>query len=108
MVGDIPERILNALRNEYGDIQVVNDDDDELVNVIDTDWYQTIKATMTPGKTLKAYRERAELTQQELGHRIGNVPRQHISGMELDRRPIGREMAKRLGKALNADYKAFL
>lgn len=108
MVGDVPDRILNVLRDEYGDIQVIDDEDGELVNVTDTDWYKATKATMTPGKTLKAYRERAGLTQEELGRRIGNVPRQHISGMELDRRPIGREMAKRLAEVLMFDYRLLL
>jgi len=32
----------------------------------------------------------------------------HISEMENGKRTIGKELAKRLGKALNADYKVFL
>ncbi len=108
MVGDVPERILNALKAEYGDLQVIADEDDELVDMQDTDWYRSTKASMTPGVTLRAYREREGLTQQALGDKIGGVPRQHISGMELGRRPIGREMAKRLAEVLKFDYRLLL
>lgn len=108
MVGDIPERILKVLKDEYGDLQVTTDTGDERIDVKDTDWYTSIKASMTPGKVLKTYRNRENLTQEELGHRIGDVPRQHISGMELGRRPIGREMARRLAEVLRCDYRVLL
>jgi plasmid maintenance system antidote protein VapI len=36
------------------------------------------------------------------------IPQRHISEMENGKRPIGKEMAKRLGKALNIGYKVFL
>ena len=39
-------------------------EDDELINVRDTDWYKATKASMTPGVTLRAHREREGLTQQ--------------------------------------------
>jgi plasmid maintenance system antidote protein VapI len=32
----------------------------------------------------------------------------HISAMERGKRPIGKEMAKRLGKVLRIGYKVFL
>lgn len=108
MVGDIPEKILNVLKAEYGDVQVITDEDDELINVQETDWYKTMKESMTSGKTLRAYRTREDLTQEELGRRIGNVPRQHISNMERDKRPIGKEMAKRFAEVLNVDYRVLL
>jgi plasmid maintenance system antidote protein VapI len=36
------------------------------------------------------------------------VKSDHISEMEKGKRPIGKEMAKHLAKALNASYKVFL
>ena len=36
------------------------------------------------------------------------IPQRHISVMENGKRPIGKEMAKRLGNALNISYKVFL
>jgi hypothetical protein len=42
---------------------------------------------------------------------VGNreaCQQRHISGMENGKRPVGKETAKRLGKALNISYKVFL
>ena len=108
MKGDIPARIIKALEDEYGEVQVITDEDDELIDMQDTDWYKSTKASMTPGKILRAYRTREQLTQDELGRRIGGVPRQHISGMEQDRRLIGRDMARRLAEVLKFDYRSLL
>ncbi len=60
-----------------------------------------------PGVCLRALRAKENLTQKQLAEMIG-IPQRHISEMENGKRPIGREMAKRLGKALNVGYKVFL
>ena len=60
-----------------------------------------------PGEVLSGARFREGLTQVQLATMIGAKP-SHISEMENGKRPIGKEMAKRLGKALNFGYKAFL
>jgi plasmid maintenance system antidote protein VapI len=60
-----------------------------------------------PGVFLRGGRYREGLTQKQLAVMIG-VPQRHISEMENGKRPIGEEMAKRLGKALNIGYKMFL
>lgn len=56
---------------------------------------------------IRAYRYRENLTQRQLSDMTG-IPQRHISEVENGKRPIGKELAKRLGKALNAGYKAFL
>jgi DNA-binding XRE family transcriptional regulator len=60
-----------------------------------------------PGVCLRGSRYREGLTQKQLADIIG-IPQRHISMMENGKRPIGKEMAKRLGKALNIGYKVFL
>jgi DNA-binding XRE family transcriptional regulator len=60
-----------------------------------------------PGVCLRGSRYREGLTQKQLAELIG-LPQRHISEMENGKRPIGKEMAKRLGKALNIGYKVFL
>ena len=60
-----------------------------------------------PGKTLAGARGKEGLTQRALSELTG-IPQRHISEMENDKRPIGKEMAKKLEKALNLSYKAFL
>jgi len=59
------------------------------------------------GKALAGTRYRERLTQTQLAEMIG-IPQRHISEMESGKRPIGKEMAKRLGKVLNISYKVFL
>jgi DNA-binding XRE family transcriptional regulator len=59
------------------------------------------------GKALAGARYREGLTQMKLAELVG-IPQRHISEMENGKRPIGREMAKRLEKALGISYKVFL
>ena len=59
------------------------------------------------GTALAGARHFAEFTQARLAEKIG-VKRHHISEMEHNKRPIGKNMAKRLAKALNTNYKVFL
>jgi ribosome-binding protein aMBF1 (putative translation factor) len=59
------------------------------------------------GKALTGARYREGLTQTQLSEMTG-IPQRHISEMETGKRSIGKEMAKRLGKALNISYKVFL
>jgi plasmid maintenance system antidote protein VapI len=39
---------------------------------------------------------------------LAGIPQRHISEMENGKQIIGKEMAKRLTKALNTDYQIFL
>lgn len=61
----------------------------------------------SPGKSLRGYRHREALTQAQLAEKIG-VSKQNISDMECGRRPIGKDMAQRIGEALNAPWKRFI
>ncbi|OQX04830.1 MAG: transcriptional regulator [Desulfobulbaceae bacterium A2] len=56
---------------------------------------------------LRGLRCRENLTQRQLAEATG-IPQRHLSEMENGKRPIGKERAKVLGKALNADYRRFL
>ena len=56
---------------------------------------------------LRGARKREALTQKELARLVG-VGQTHISEMEHGKRPIGKDMAKRLAKALKVNYRVFL
>lgn len=56
---------------------------------------------------LRGARRKENLTQKEVSERTG-IPQSHISEMENGKRSIGKERAKRLGKALNISYRVFL
>ncbi|GHV57828.1 hypothetical protein FACS189460_5020 [Deltaproteobacteria bacterium] len=60
-----------------------------------------------PGAALKAYRYREGLTQKQLAE-ISGLGMANISNMEHGRRPIGKEIAKRLAKVLNTDWRLLL
>ena len=61
----------------------------------------------SPGVALRGARKREGLTQKELAEGI-SVKQVHISQMENEKRPIGKEMAKRLAKVLKVNYRVFL
>ncbi len=71
------------------------------------DAYPECSEVQLIGKALAGSRYREGLTQIKLAELIG-IPQRHISEMENGKRPIGKEMAKRLGKVLNISYKVFL
>ena len=56
---------------------------------------------------LRGARKREALTQKELARLVG-VSQTHISEMEHGKRPIGKEMARRLAKVLKVNYRVFL
>lgn len=61
----------------------------------------------TPGYYLRIYRTRADLTQAELAQKV-NIRQHHISEIENNKRMMGKELAKKLSKILNCDYRKFL
>ncbi|MEJ2671688.1 MAG: helix-turn-helix transcriptional regulator [Deltaproteobacteria bacterium] len=60
-----------------------------------------------PGSAIRGLRLREGLTQEQLARLLG-VKRTNLSEMENGKRPIGKNMAKRLAQVLKTDYKVFL
>jgi DNA-binding XRE family transcriptional regulator len=60
-----------------------------------------------PGAVLQGARHKEGLTQVELAKKL-RITQADLSNMEHGRRTIGKEMAKRLSKVLNIDYRVFL
>ena len=56
---------------------------------------------------LRGARKREALTQKELACLV-RVSQTHISEMEHGKRPIGKDMARRLAKVLKVNYRVFL
>jgi transcriptional regulator with XRE-family HTH domain len=56
---------------------------------------------------VRGLRRREGLTQAEMGKMLG-IPQANISQMEHGRRPIGKQIAKRLAELFNTDYRLFL
>lgn len=59
------------------------------------------------GLMIRGSRYKEGLTQVQLSKRL-KIPQSHISAMENGSRPIGKNMAKKLAKIFNTDYRVFL
>jgi DNA-binding XRE family transcriptional regulator len=106
---NVPPKILSVLKKEYGKkLHITEDNEEELINVFETDWYKSIKKTITPGFNLKLYRGMKKITQEELGKILGNIPKQHVSNMEKGIRPISLNTAKKLSKIFNVSVEKFI
>lgn len=107
--GKIPSRIVTVLKKEYGDkVKLTEEEDDELIDVFQTDWYKRVKKTLTPGANLKIYRQNLGLTQQQLGARLGDLPKQFVSNMENGIRPISKNTALKLAKLFKVSVAKFI
>jgi len=98
MVKEAIEKILNLAGMP---IQIREEDEDRLFSIED------VFPAFHLGHALRGLRSREGMTQKQLGEIIGAKP-SHISEMENGKRPIGKDMAKRLAKALKTSYKVFL
>jgi DNA-binding XRE family transcriptional regulator len=56
---------------------------------------------------LRGARHKESLTQKELAKLMG-ISQHHISEMENGKRPIGKDMAKKLSQILHVSYRVFL
>ena len=101
---------LITLLKKYGKaVRLVDDTetDDELVDVFQTDWYRRTKARLTPGKNLSIYRQNTKMTQAQLGKLIA-LPKQYVSNMENDIRPISKNMAIKLAGIFKTSVSRFI
>jgi DNA-binding XRE family transcriptional regulator len=106
--GDIPSEVIEYLEREFGqDVEVVKDDE-ELLNIFDTDWYKDISEATTPGDTLRIYRENFRMTQAELGRKLGKFTRQKISDMEHNKRTISKDVARKLSRLFDVPIDRFI
>lgn len=108
--GKIPSWMISRLKREYGKrLELKKDDEEEkLIDIFKTDWYNQIDSQTSPADNMKIYRENIGYSQQELGIKLGNIPRQNISAMENGRRGISKEMAKKLAKLFNVPVSRFI
>ncbi len=68
---------------------------------------EAFDAVKGPATALRGARYRHDLTQKKLAEKLG-IRQHHLSEMENAKRPIGKEMAKKLSAVLEVDYRLFL
>ena len=103
--GEGVDEVINILKTNLPKIQV--SDEDEYVNIADTEFWKESEKHMTPGKALWVYRDNAGLTLTKLAEMTG-IAKSHLSAMEHGKRAIGVKTAKKLGETLKCNYKRFL
>ena len=107
--GEIPGKLMTVLEEEFGEqVELLEENDEEKVDVFETDWYRSIESGTTPGDNLRIYRENHGLTQARLGEMLGGVPRQHISNMERRVRSISLKTARKLAKLFKVSPEKFI
>ena len=107
--GDIPKNLLKVLKEDFGNkLKLIDNPDDELVNVFETDWYKDISKKRKPGDAMRTYRENYGMTQEELGKKLGGVARQIVSNMEKGSRAISLKTAKKLAKLFDVPVDRFV
>lgn len=62
---------------------------------------------LRPATMLRGARYKADMTQKELADILG-IRQHHLSEMENAKRPIGKQMAKRLADVFKSDYRLFI
>src|SRR5208337_4699133 len=93
-----------ALLRESLPNAIVVDDENDAVEWKTSALAKEIKAAKTPGKLVRAYRERAGMTLVKLANAVG-TKYPNLSAIENDRRVIGLAMARKLGEILGVDYR---
>ena len=107
--GVIPPALLEVLRDEYGPYLILRAPGiEQMIDVMHAPLYQRVQKELSPGGYLKLYRQDRNLTQRELGEKLGGIPRQNIGNMENGRRPISRMMTLRLAGFFEVSADKFL
>lgn len=103
---DAPDDVADRLKDAVSSIIALLDAAPDKSDSDTVSWSEAFP-DRHPGHVLAGARYRENMTQKALAARVGCRP-SHISEMEHGRRPIGKDMAKRLAAALNTAYKVFL
>jgi DNA-binding XRE family transcriptional regulator len=107
--GEIHPKIISVLEELFGKkVKIVKEKDDELIDILQTDWFKKIDSEMTPGKSMKMYREIHKMTQDELGMKMGGISKQNISHMERGIRAISKKNAKQLAEIFDVPVDRFI
>ena len=98
---------LDIVKKSIPNIQIIEDDEPDIMNIEDWDYFKELKSHLTPGKILKIRRENADLSQAALAEKCG-IAASNIALMEVGKRSIGIRSAKKLAEALSCDAGDFV
>ena len=94
VIGRIDRKTIDYLNNRFGRENI--DIDEEIIDIMETDWFDKLSKKVTPGAVVRIYRENFGLTQQELAEKMGMHKGSYISDIEHGRRSISKILAIKL------------
>jgi addiction module HigA family antidote len=97
----VSEAIRSILKLTGHQVRHVNDEGEELYT------FEEVFPDAHPGKIVRGFRVREDITQEELAQRLG-IAQTRVSELESGKRPISRNMAKRLADVFNTSPKVFV
>ncbi|PJZ51547.1 helix-turn-helix transcriptional regulator [Leptospira adleri] len=105
--GEISSSLLKALKKEFGK-KLRIEKSEESISWKETEFFKENKEFLQPGSKMKYYRKKAGLSLSELGIKLGGIPRQNLSAMELGKRSIPKDLAKQLSRIFKKPVEIFL
>jgi hypothetical protein len=97
--------VIKELQRLYPSAQVTPEE--EVIDITTTGWWKKMKSKSHAGTALWTYRDNANKTLDQVS-RLSGIAKPHLSEMENGKRAIGPRTAKKLGAALNFDYRLLL
>ncbi len=107
--GTLSSTFLDNLKKEFGTSMKIieQDEDEELVNPFELDFFKDFKRRETPGANLRFYRKLVGMTQKELAEKLG-MTKQHVLDMERNQRAISKKTAKELARFFDVSVARFI
>jgi len=103
------QKLADFIQKEYNsDVNIIYDNEEELIDITETEWYQEMEKRRNPGTAVKIYRQNKKMTQQELGEQLGGFSKQYIADIESGRRNIGMDVAKKLSVLFKKSIERFI
>jgi len=97
--------VIRQLRKLYPSARVIAEE--KAVDITSTRWWKKMESTSHAGTVLWTYRDNANLTLDHVS-KLSGIAKSHLSDMENGKRTIGPRTAKKLGAALDIDYRLLL
>ena len=105
LVGHIDRKTIDYLNNRFGEENV--DVDNEIIDIMESDWYKNVSKKITPGDSVRILRENLELTQRQLAEKAGLQKAAYISDIENGRRPISKNLIVKFSEIFNVSPEMF-
>lgn len=102
--GNIPDCVIGIMRSLFPSVDV--SDDDEFIDLDNSEVLKGIAEKMSPGDAVKADRELRGWTQKVLSEKLG-ISVQNLSEIERGRRSVSRKMATKLAAVFDVTPESY-